>query len=414
VIDTHDIKHHATELGFALCGICDAQPTDFAEHFRGWLTDGKHGEMDWLARNVDVRLDPGQLVEGAKSIIVVADVLPPSLGEGLGEGASRDRASKQTSSAAIPPHPNPPPGGEGVTARVARYAHISDYHKVMKKRLLKLADVLREQHLDHTFRVCVDTAPLLEREHAQRAGIGWTGKHTLTLNRDWGSHLMLGAILTTLGLRPDEPETDHCGSCTRCIDACPTDAITPRSVDATRCISYLTIEHRSPIDPKFFEPMGDWIYGCDICQDVCPYVRKAEAAIHHTRTSRGRKPADASSNRAKPPNAQDVTPPHPGPPPKGEGEKADLPPGYERKFASLDVREVLNWTEDDRRVAFQGSAMKRAKLDMIKRNALIVAGNHLRRHADPDLRSRIVRLADADESAMVRQTAGDVLRSLSR
>ncbi len=337
---TRDIHALAAELGFADCGICDAAPSNYTDALHDWLEAGKHGDMTWLTNHVDKRLDPTALLPGARSIICVADRLPAA-------------PTELTS--------DPPLG------RIARYAQVSDYHKVMKKRLFQLADALRDQHPDERFKVCVDTAPLLEREHAQRAGLGWVGKHTLTLSQSLGSHIMLGEIVTTLALPADPPATDRCGSCTRCIDACPTDAITPRSVDATRCISYLTIEHRSPIAPEFHEAIGDWLYGCDICQDVCPYVAKA--------------------------------PPPPVP-----------PRGYERHRANLPIAEVLDWDEDARRQAFTRSAMKRAKLDMIKRNALIVAGNHLRQHDHPHLRERVERIAtNPDESPMVRETAKIVL-----
>ena len=332
----NDIYALAADLGFADCGICDAIPSDYSDELRAWLEAGKHGEMAWLADHVDKRADPTQLLPGARSIICVADQLPAP--------------------------PDDPPSDQP-RGRIARYAQVSDYHKVMKKRLFTLTDALREKHPDQQFKVCVDTAPLLEREHAQRAGLGWTGKHTLTLNQKLGSHIMLGQIVTTLPLSANTPATDHCGTCTRCIDACPTDAITPRSVDATRCISYLTIEHRTAIDPQFISPIGDWLYGCDICQDVCPYVAKA-----------------------------------PAPP--------DPPPGYEKHRASLPILEVLEWSEDDRRAAFTRSAMKRAKLDMIKRNALIVAINYLKTHEDVALRNRIRCIADdTGEAPLVRDTA---------
>lgn len=352
--DADQVRRLALEQGFTLCGICAARPSAHGDFFRRWLADGKHGEMAWLADNVEVRLDPRELLAAARSILVVADALPPTRCE---------------------------PKPAGMPGRVARYARISDYHKVMKKRLFAIADALRERHPDDAFRVCVDTAPLMEREHAQRAGLGWTGKHTLTLNRDRGSHLMLGAIVTTLDLPADPARTDHCGTCTRCIDACPTDAITPYRVDATRCISYLTIEHRSTIDPAFHEAIGDWLFGCDICQDVCPFVQRAAA-------------------------------PHTGPGPEAEADT--LPPGYAPTHAAFDVAEVIDWTEDERRAAFRGSAMKRAKLQMIRRNALIVAANHLRQRDAPALRQRIEAIAaDPDEPALVSQTARQVLDGLS-
>lgn len=349
------LKRLAGDAGFALCGVAEARPSDHAADFRAWLDAGKHGEMAWLADHVQTRLDPRALLPGARSVVCVADRLP---------------------------RPDRPPGTDAAVdhaeGRVARYAQISDYHKVLKKRLFRLADAMRERWPDQQHRVCVDTAPIMEREHAHRAGLGWRGKHTLLLNRDLGSHLLLGEIVTTLPIDPDEPATDHCGTCRRCVEACPTDAITPYAVDATRCISYLTIEHRSAIDPGDFEAMGDWLFGCDLCQDACPYVRRAEAR-------------------------EDATDADPHAP----------PPGYERRPGAFDLAAVLGWDEDARRRAFIKSAMKRAKLDMIKRNALIVAGNRLRRRDDPALHSRIEQLAaDAEQPPMVRETARAVLAQL--
>ncbi|CAE7758487.1 queG [Symbiodinium sp. CCMP2592] len=266
--------------------------------------------MDWLANHTDLRIHPDRLIDDARSILLVADVYA-SRADNIG---------------------SPLEQGQG---RIARYARGKDYHKIMKKRLMALADDLRAEHPEAQFKVFVDTAPVLERELAQRAGLGWIGKHTLLIHPKIGSYFFLGGIVTTLDLEPpadQRPEPDHCGTCTRCIDACPTDAITPYSVDARKCISYLTIEHRSDIDPELVKHIGDWIYGCDICQEVCP---------HNSRRDDAQTINDA----------------------------------YTPTRDRFDLLEVLNWSEDDRREAFKGSAMKRAKLDMMKRNAKIVAQN---------------------------------------
>ena len=160
--------------------------------------------------------------------------------------------------------------------RIARYALGDDYHEIIKDRLHVLADWLRQIAPDAQTRAAVDTAPVLERELAGLAGIGWVGKNTCVIHPRVGSWLLLGQIITTLSLSADEPMPDHCGTCTRCIDACPTDAITqPYQLDASRCISYLTIEHRGEIPTEFHGPIGDWLYGCDICQDVCPHNSRA-------------------------------------------------------------------------------------------------------------------------------------------
>lgn len=336
------VLERCRDLGFALAGICRAEPTGRAEALRAWLAAGRHGEMEYLERHADRLVDPRRLLPGAQSIICVAD-----------------RYHDGTPDA--PPDPDVP-----VRGRVARYARGDDYHKVIKRRLFALCDELKTRYPDDDFRACVDTAPLLEREHAERAGLGAAGKHTLLIERGVGSYVLLGEVVTTLALAPStHAAPDPCGTCTRCIDACPTGAITPWSVDATKCISYLTIEHRTAIAPALAAATGDWIFGCDVCQEVCPHnqpsQRTREARVH---------------------------------------------PAYESRHPSFDVGTVLAWTGSDRREAFARSALKRAKLDMMKRNALIVAANALRSRDDPALRARIETIAaDETEPPLVRETA---------
>jgi len=331
----------ALDAGFAAAGVCRAEPTRWADEMRDWLARGRHGEMGYLEDDLAVRLDPAKLLEGGRSVLMVADLY----------STRGDEDAHET--------------GAG---RIARYARGRDYHRVVKKRLHAMADRLRERYPGSEFRSFVDTAPIVERELAARCGIGWVGKHTLIINPRLGSWMLLGGFVTTLELEPPESQvsvTDHCGTCTRCIEACPTDAITPYSVDASRCISYLTIEHRSPIDPEFHSPIGDWLVGCDICQEVCP---------HNS------------------PRTGDV----------GERHEA-----YEPKRSGFDLLEVLGWNEADRRSAFETSPMKRVNLAMIKRNAVIVAGNHL---SVPGLRARVEAIAADDaEDPMVRETARAVL-----
>ena len=308
--------------------------------------------MAWLERNIDVRIDPRQLLPNARSVIVVADRY---------DGAP---------DVVLPPR----------SGRIARYARGRDYHTHMKRRLHQVSDRLQATHPEETFRACVDTAPILEREVAAGAGLGGIGKHTLLIEPSVGSWLLLGEIVTTLAIEPTgSGETiDPCGTCTRCIDACPTDAITPWSVDASRCISYLTIEHRTDIDPSFHSDMGDWLFGCDICQEVCPHNQ----------------PTTLTSS----------TPTHEA--------YAARTAGRDQSGASFDVREVLDWTEEDRRRAFTTSSMKRAKLDMIRRNAIIVAGNYLREHEDVDLSRRLNEIAcDEAEPSLVRQAAIEIVGS---
>lgn len=303
--------------------------------------------MEYLARHAELRLDPAQLLPGARCAIMVAD-LYVKRGEGFA-----------TQGGHVPP-------GSGM---IARYARGRDYHDVMKRRLHQLCDALRQAHPGSEFRPFVDTAPVPERELAARAGLGWIAKSTMLINPRLGSYLLLGGALTTLDLVPAAPAgavPDHCGTCTRCIDACPTGAITPWSVDATRCISYLTIERREPVGREFHSRTGDWIFGCDVCQEVCP---------------------------------------HNSPRPEPEG---DVPRDYRPRRHGFNLLEVLNWSEADRRKAFETSSMKRANLAQMKRNAAIAAG----RAPTPELRAALQRLAD-DESqdAMVRQTARDVLEA---
>jgi len=280
------------------------------------------------------------------------------LGRGVGEAGEDD---------------GPRVGGTGI-GKIARYARGRDYHDVIKKRLHALCDRLREEFPGEEFRAFVDTAPVLEREYAARAGLGWVGKHTLLIHPRVGSYLLLGGVLTTMELAENEEAVaDHCGTCTRCIDACPTNAITPYSVDATRCISYLTIERREAIAEEFHGPIGDWMFGCDVCQEVCPH------------------------NSAR-----------------GEGwEGARVLAEYSPRRAGFDVMEVLGWTEEDRRGAFSGSSMKRATLAMMKRNAIIVAGNVAGR--DPRVLQLLAQVvADTGEPEMVRGTARAVLARLGR
>ena len=266
------------------------------------------------------------------------------------------------------------------TGKIARYAWGDDYHRVMKKRLFQLADALKVAWPDHAYRVAVDTAPILEREHALRAGLGWIGKHTLLIHPTLGSWLLLGQIVTTLELQPNSsPQTDHCGTCTRCIDACPTGCITPFELDASRCISYLTIEHRGPIEPALHGDMQSWVAGCDVCQEVCPFNRPV------------------SSRESEPP-----PPIHP--------RYALRPPGPE-----ISLIELLGWDTDARRVALQASALKRIKLDMFKRNALIAAGNYLMKRQHPQLQHRVEQIAiDSEEPPLVRHTARQVLQRLAQ
>ncbi len=361
----HACTHH---LGFAAAGLCDAAPISFGPQLRNWLAQGRHGDMAYLADQLDARLDPARELPGVASIIMVAD-----------RYAARTSAPTSASASAPTSAPTPPTALQG---RLARYAQGRDYHQVIKRRLHRLADALRETFPDQHFRSFVDTAPVLEREHAARAGLGWIGKHTLLIHPRGGSYTLLGGVLTTLPLPtpPDHaPTPDACGSCTRCIDACPTHAITPYSVDARRCISYLTIEHQGLIDPALQPAMGNWLAGCDICQDVCP---------------------------------------HNSPRPSNDPQHAHVNPDYAPIHQPFNLLEVLGWSADDRTRTLGRSALKRATLGMLKRNAIIALGNALAQAPNAsaptaDAASILARLqhanTDPHEDPLVRATAQQVL-----
>ena len=352
---TRRVLVRCRDLDFALAGICDALPTSHEEHVRNWIASGQHGSMDYLQRRIEERLAPETYVPGATSIIMVADRY---------HDGRRDRVD-----------PSVAPRG-----RIARYARGRDYHKSMKRRLVRLARELGELLPNHHFRPCVDTAPLLEREHAMRAGLGLVGKHSLLLEPGVGSWMLLGGIVSTAKLAPTPPRSDRadpCGTCSRCIDACPTDAITPFSVDATRCLAYTTIEHRGEIEPALETSTGDWLFGCDICQEVCPHASRKKR--------RGALP---------------------------------IHPDYAERHSDFDLLGVLGWSDSSRQEVLEGTAAKRAALGMWKRNALVCAGNILREQPEAPghaaLLDRIQELAgDSHEDAAVRGTAARVLDRLS-
>lgn len=247
---------HAQELGFDLCRIARCVTPPHAAEFREWLADGRAGDMAWLARNQDRRTDPQQVLPGARSVIVLAMNYISEIGDRRSEFGVRR---------------SPIPG------RIARYAWGDDYHDVIEGKLRLLDAWLLER--GGRQRCYVDTGPVLERDFAALAGAGWHGKSTMLIHPKLGTWFFLAEILTTLDFEPDAPMADHCGKCTRCIDACPTGAITaPHQLDARRCVSYLTIENKGPIPEEFRVAMGDRIYGCDDCLTACPWNRFAQAS----------------------------------------------------------------------------------------------------------------------------------------
>ena len=254
------IKSWAKESGFDDCRIARADVAGHSAVFHDWIGQGMHGEMEWLERGPERRCDPRIVLDSAKSLVCLAlNYYPGEI-----------------------PFPEEHPGGY----RIARYAWNDDYHDLIEHRLRDF-DV-KMQSLGGIQKPYVDTGPVLERDFASTAGLGWNGKSTMQIHRRLGTWFFLAEILTTLELTPDPPFGDHCGTCTRCITACPTQAITaPRQLDARRCISYLTIEHKGPIPMEFREAIGDRIYGCDDCLDACPWNRFAEESREMAFAARG-------------------------------------------------------------------------------------------------------------------------------
>lgn len=303
------IKAKARELGFDLCGVAAAESYAELAFLREWLARGYAGEMAYMARTADRRADVRAVVPGARSVVVTGtlyNTVPPYSGDAV-------------------PHD---------VARLSRYAWGDDYHDVLKRRLDALAAWMRAESPDpFEARVYVDTGPVQERVYAQHAGLGWIGKNTCLINPELGSWLFLGEIICTLPLDADAPGLDQCGACTRCLEACPTGALVgPGVLDATRCISYLTIELRGDIPEPLRPALGNHVYGCDICQDVCPY------------------------NQAAPVSSDPAWQPR---------------PGLERpRLLDLCQRSDEEW-----RAVLRGSPMTRAKLIGLRRNIVVAMNN---------------------------------------
>jgi len=244
---THLLKMKAVELGFSSIGIARAEVLNEEEkHLREWLARGYQASMQWLERDAEKRIDVTKILPNAKSVICVAlNYFTPVQ------------------------HSNTPALG-----KISRYAWGDDYHLVLTKRLEKLSEFIKSEIPGVEGKIYVDTGPVMEKAWAARAGIGWLGKHTNIITRKFGSWVFLGEILIDAQLEYDTPMLDYCGKCTACIDACPTQAIVqPYVLDANKCISYLTIEHRNKLPQEHVLNFQNWIYGCDICQDVCPWNR---------------------------------------------------------------------------------------------------------------------------------------------
>lgn len=250
----------AAEAGFMHCGVAVARRLDEeSERLEAWLKEGRHGEMKYMERYFDERLDPRRLMEGCRSVIVLLHNYFPDQTSTRPDSAPYDKLE--------------PNGGGTVLPQIARYAWGEDYHRVLKDKMRLLVERMKSEFGNFTCRVFTDSAPILEKSWAAIAGAGWVGKNTNLLQKQTGSYFFLSEILCDLDLEPDEPVQDHCGACTRCIEACPTQALEPYRLDASRCISYLTIELRRNIPQQFENQMEGWAFGCDICQEVCPWNR---------------------------------------------------------------------------------------------------------------------------------------------
>ena len=320
------ILNEAHRLGFVLAGVTIPDPPPHFSTFENWLAKNHHGDMHYLSteRSLTRRANPKEILPECKSILVLGTPYnsPPSL-------------SSKESSRPSPYHPRRGLRGEKFTGKIAAYALGDDYHNILPPRLDSLIRFIEGQ-VGHSVanRAYTDTGPLLERDLAQRAGLGWIGKNTCLIHPQKGSYFLLAEILLDLELEPDPPfVTDHCGTCTRCIDTCPTEAILPnRTLDARRCISYLTIENKDGIPADLRPHMQDWIFGCDICQQVCPWNRFAAPT------------GDASFQH------------HGG-------------------SASLDLIPLLTLTPESFNRQFKLSPVKRAKRRGLLRNAAVALGN---------------------------------------
>ncbi len=352
----------AHKLGFAIAGVAKPEASARSSELHAWLAQGKHGEMTYLADTVADRCDPRRLLPSVASIICV--------GDRYHDGArDRDRPTDDPCEA---------------QGRIARYARSKDYHNLVRDRLHKLRHAMQAQFPDATFRLTGDIQPLMEREVHAQAFNGMIGKNSLLLVPGEGSWFLLGELHTSLEIAPSArppawKQEDPCGSCTRCIDACSTDAITPFSVDASKCISYLTIEQRGTIGAEFFGSMNGWLFGCDDCQTACPHCQPKKRRSVDERVGM----VDAR---------------------------------YAPRLSELPLLEMLGWTEEDRGRLVVSSALKRASLAMLKRNAVVLLAEYAAEHASARemIQARLHALQrDTQEDELVREQAAIALAWLA-
>jgi epoxyqueuosine reductase len=317
------LKQQAHVLGFELAGIASAVPADSFDRLSEWLAQGFAGEMSHMHQQAEARRHPASILPEVRSVVMVG--MNYQAREPLSAGSR--------------------PSSLSLMGKVARYARGADYHDVLWERLNQLLAWVQQQVPDCRGRGVVDTAPLLERDFARRAGLGWFGKNTMLIDRTLGSYILLGALLLDCELQPDVPhDKAHCGTCRACLAACPTQAFAgPGLLDSRRCLSYLTIELKGHVPEDLRREMNEWLFGCDICQEVCPWNRKFLP---------GREPAL-----------------HPRP-----------------ELAAIDLVEVLSLSEEEYRSRFRGTALLRARRRGLLRNAALILGNRGDTRALPALR----------------------------
>ncbi len=304
-----EIKSWGLELGFQQLAITDIDLHDYHEHFKSWLDKHYHGDMAYMANNVEMRTNPAELLPGTTRVICVR----------------MDYAKTNTNSLA--------PLKDREKAYISRYARGRDYHKLIRKRLQILAEKIQDRVGSHGYRAFVDSAPVLERALAEKSGLGWIGKNTMLINKQAGSWFFLGELFTDLPLPLDAKDSDHCGSCSACIDICPTKAIlAPNVLDARKCISYLTIELRSSIPVEFRAAMGNRVFGCDDCQLVCPWNKFTHLS-----------------------NEDDFSPRH--------------------GFDDASLVDLFGWSEEEFLARTAGSAIRRIGYECWLRNLAVALGN---------------------------------------
>jgi epoxyqueuosine reductase len=342
-VSASDVKTRATACGFDLCGIAPAVTFPELGFLQEWIARGYHADMGYMARTAERRADVRAVLPSAKSVIVLATLYNT-------------------------PQPYSTSNQDPTRAAIARYAWGDDYHVVIEQRMQALVDAIREVAGAFDYKAYVDTGPIQERVFAQYAGLGWIGKNTCLINKQLGSWLFLSAIICDLPLETDERPLDHCGRCTLCIDSCPTGAITaPYQLDARRCLSYLTIETKGAIPEEFRAGIGEHAYGCDICQDVCPWNRKAV-------------------------NSPD--------------------PAWQARegLAAPKLLELWQRTDDDLRRLLKGSPMKRAGIRRLRRNLAVAMGNS----GDPDAAAALAQSCEeTSQDPLVKEHVGWALEKLN-